>query len=305
MRFLAALGLVLLSGCGGSTLHASRSSAPPDTSSIKVPYFQHIVVIVLENKGYTDIIGSREAPYINELAKTSGLAKRYYAIRHPSLPNYLALTGGSTFGVDSDCTDCYVTGSAGLVDNLEEAGLSWKAYLEGMPSPCFQDSSAGEYVKKHNPFLYYDAITGNHSRCSNVVPLSQLYTDLRAQQLPNFAWISPDLCHDMHECDIKQGDTFLSRLVPQILKELGPKGVLFLTFDEADNGSTEGCCQKASGGHVVTIVAGAMVRPGTVSDVLYDHYSLLRTIEDAWRLPLLGDSACSCTQAMSAFFNGR
>lgn len=302
MRSLVALALVLMSGCGASTLRASQSSAPPDNRSIQVPYFDHTVVIVLENKDYSEIIGSPQAPYINELAKRNGLARRYYAIRHPSLPNYLALTGGSTFGVDSDCTDCHVTGAAGLVDKLDEAGLSWKAYMEGMPSPCFQDGSAGQYVKKHNPFMYYDGIVENQSRCSNVVPLSELYAALRAHRLPDFAWISPDQCHDMHECGIQQGDAFLSRLVPQILKELGPKGVLFLTFDEAASGSTEGCCQKAAGGHVVTILAGATVRPGTVSDLPYDHYSLLRTIEDAWRLPLLGDSACSCTRSMTAFF---
>jgi len=116
-----------------------------------------------ENSEYGDIIGSSSAPYINRLGGSAALATGMYAIAHPSLPNYLALTGGSTFGIDSDCTDCSVA-AAGLPDQLSRAGISWKGYMEDLPHPCFTGASAGEYAKKHDPFLYHSDVSGNPGR---------------------------------------------------------------------------------------------------------------------------------------------
>src|SRR3954449_2587231 len=109
----------------------------------------HVVVIVMENKEYGDVIGNRSAPYTNRLARRYGLATASYGNRHPSLPNYLALTGGSTFGIDSDCTDCHV-GARNIVDQLEDAHRSWGGFMEGLPRTCFTGGTAGEYAKKHN-----------------------------------------------------------------------------------------------------------------------------------------------------------
>src|SRR5438309_2084800 len=152
----------------------------------------------METREYGDVISSTSAPYINRLARTYGLATRSYAITHPSLPNYLALTGGSTFGIDSDCTDCRVPGS-GLIGQLQSRHLSWKAYMEDLPRPCFAGSGAGDYAKKHDPFMYDRGLA---RACQNVVPLSQLYRDERARALPTYIWITPNLCHDMHDCAI-------------------------------------------------------------------------------------------------------
>lgn len=254
-----------------------------------------MAVLVLENREYDEIIGNPELPYINSLANRYALATSYYGIRHPSLPNYIALTSGSTAGIKRNCIHCRV-GGLNLVDQLETAGVSWKAYLEGAPSRCYKGGNTGLYVKRHNPFAYYKDVVGNRGRCRKMVPLTQLSRDIRNGDLPRFIWITPDVCHDMHDCDPVKGDTFLSRLVPPLLAKLGPKGVLFLTFDE---GTTDaGCCRKARGGHVVTIAAGPGARAGVKSAVPYNHYSLLRTIEERFRLPKLGNAGCGCTRSI-------
>jgi hypothetical protein len=133
-----------------------------------------------------------------------------------------------------------------------------------------------------------------------VVPLTALTHDLRAGRLPDFVWISPNLCDDGHDCSMSTADRFLAQLVPALGKELGPRGFLALTWDE---GSTDqGCCQLAHGGQVVTILAGPQVRRGAGGSGDFDHYSLLRTIEDAFGLGHLGQAACPCTQPLDSLF---
>ena len=261
----------------------------------------HVSVIVMENQEYGDIIGSRSAPYINSLAHRYGLATAMYAITHPSLPNYLALTGGSTFGIGSDCTDCSV-GATSLVDQLEVAHVSWRAYMEDLPRACFTGASAGGYAKKHDPFAYYTRVTGQRVRCANIVPLSRLASDERGGTLPRFVWITPNLCHDMHDCSVSTGDRFLSVLVPPLLGALGPRGLLFLTWDEGT--SDAGCCRLASGGRIVTIVAGLGARAGARFSRPTDHYSVLQTVEDLLGLRRLRGAACACTTSLEPLLAG-
>jgi phosphatidylinositol-3-phosphatase len=243
-------------------------------------------VIVMENKESTDVLGSRSAPYVNGLARRYGLASESFAVTHPSLPNYLALTSGSTHGITSDCTDCSA-GGRNLVDQLEAARISWRAYLEGVPSPCYRGAGAGGYAKKHNPFAYYPDVTGRPARCRELVGFGRLAADLRAGRLPTFAWITPNLCDDTHDCAVATGDRFLARTVPLLLDALGPHGFLVLTWDEGD--SDAGCCGGgAAGGHIATIVAGPGVRRGARDARPLDHYGVLATIEDALGLPRLG-----------------
>jgi hypothetical protein len=256
----------------------------------------------MENEEYGDIIGSRSTPYINALAKRYGLATAMYAVSHPSLPNYLALTGGSTFGISSDCTDCTV-GATSLVDQLARARISWKAYMEDLPSPCFTGPGAGEYAKKHDPFVYYTRVARDPKRCANVVPLGQLAADERAGALPAFIWITPNLCHDMHDCAPATGDRFLASLIPPLLRSLGPTGVLFLTWDEGV--TDDGCCRLASGGHVATILAGPTVRPHARMRTPTDHYSVLQTIEDLFGLPRLRGAGCACTPSLQPLLRRR
>jgi hypothetical protein len=249
----------------------------------------------MENTEYGDVIGSSSAPYINRLARMYGLATRSYAITHPSLPNYLALTGGSTFGISSDCTDCSAAG-AGLGGQLQSHHISWKAYMEDLPHPCFTGPGAGEYAKKHDPFVYYRALVRDRAACQKVVPLSALHSDEAGHSLPTFTWITPNLCHDVHDCDLRTGDRFLAGLLPALLRSLGHNGLVFITWDE---GSTDnGCCRLAAGGHVATIVAGPGARRGARLPTPVDHYSLLQTIEDLLDLPRLGGAGCRCTPSL-------
>jgi hypothetical protein len=250
----------------------------------QVPDFRHAIVVVFENKERSEIVGNPHAPTFAALARQYATLSDYEAVAHPSLPNYLALVSGSTQGIHSDCTTCVVHGPS-LADTLERAGLSWKTYAEGLPSPGFTGASAGSYVKKHDPFLYFANIADNPGRRSRVVPLTQLRRDLTARRLPRFALVVPNLCNDMHDCSVATGDRWLRDTVVPLLHdpELA-QSVVFVVFDE---GSTD----TGGGGQVAALALGPLVRPGSQDNRPMSHYGLLRTLEDAWRLPPLGRSA--------------
>jgi len=294
-----------LGACGSSAnppavqAFPSRATAQvPSTPPAPVPDSEttHVAVIVMENKEFGEVIGSSSAPFINGLARRYALAREMYAASHPSLPNYLALTGGSTFGIASDCTECSVGAGPNLAAQLSTAHMSWKAYMEDLPHPCFAGASAGDYAKKHDPFIYYAAIRNNPRLCRQIVPLTQLAADERSARLPMFVWITPNLCHDMHDCPVSTGDRFLSMLVPRLLRSLGPGGVLFLTWDEGS--SATGCCRLASGGHIATILAGPGARPRAQLTTRTDHYSVLQTIEDLLGVSRLRGAGCACTPSL-------
>jgi hypothetical protein len=187
-----------------------------------------------------------------------------------------------------------------LVDQLERAGASWRAYMEDLPAPCSTVTDAGDYALKHDPFLYYRGLRADPARCRRVVPATQLGGDLRGGRLADFSWISPNLCHDGHDCSLRTADRFLRRLVPPVLAGLGPHGFLALLWDEGT--SDAGCCRLASGGHVPAILVGPDVLRRSRSAVRVDHYSTLRTIEDAFGLPHLGAAACACTASLDGLF---
>jgi hypothetical protein len=299
---IATLIAVAVCACGSARTVGQIQTRPSPTARLSGGGPAHIAVLVMENASYSDVIGSSSAHYINHLAQTYGLAMRSFAITHPSLPNYLALTGGSTFGITSDCTSCSVPGS-GLAGQLESKGISWKAYLEDLPRPCFKGSGAGEYAKKHDPFVYYRALASSAASCARVVPLTQLSRDEHRDALPRFIWITPNLCHDMHDCDLSTGDRFLSALVPPLLRSLGVHGLLFLTWDEGT--SDDGCCRLASGGEIATIVAGPGAARGALLKTPVDHYSVLQTIEDLFGVPRLGGAACACTPSLQPLLASR
>lgn len=240
---------------------------------VAAPRGSHVVVIVMENHELSQVVGRPDAPFITSMARHGALATAYTAVAHPSLPNYLALVGGSTFHITSDCTDCSVSAPS-LPERLEGAGVSWRAYMEDLPAPCFTGAFYRGYARKHDPFLYFSAVRSTPARCRRVVGLAQLPGDLAAGTLPSFAWITPNLCDDMHDCSVAQGDGFLSRLVPPLLRALGPSGFLALTFDE-------GTSDAGGGGRVATIVMGPHARAGARVGTAYTHYSLLRTVERA------------------------
>jgi phospholipase C len=244
----------------------------------------HVVLIVLENREYDQVIGGADAPYLNHLARRGALATDYHGVTHPSLPNYLALLGGSTFGIDENCTDCSAAGD-NLAAQLSRAGVSWRAYMGGMPRACFGGAEHGTYVKRHNPFMYFPSVAAAPSRCARVVPEERLDADLRRRALPELAWLTLDLCEGAHDCGIAAADGHLAALVPRITRQLGPRGLLIVTFDEGT--SDAGCCGGSDGGRIATILVGPRLRPGARINRPADHYSLLAALEDRFGVPRL------------------
>jgi len=287
-----------LTGCGHAA--AGKPLAIGAPRSLPASRSSRIAVIVMENKEAPAVIGSPAAPYATSLARRYGLATHSYAITHPSLPNYLALTSGSTDGISSDCSSCRV-GARNLVDQLESAGVSWRAYLEDYPGGCFAGAAAGGYAAKHNPFIHYADVADNPARCRALVSFGALAADLRRGRLPTFAWITPNLCDDTHDCPVATGDRFLARTVPSLLREVGPHGFVVVTWDEGSSGA--GCCAgDAAGGAVATIVAGPGVRPGARERAAVDHYGVLATIERALGLPKLAGAARARSGSLDPLF---
>jgi hypothetical protein len=199
------------------------------------------------------------------------------------------MLGGSTFGIADDCTMCHVD-ATNLVDQLESAGLTWRAYMESVPSRCFRPTSTqdqqGLYAKRHNPFFYFDDVRSDPGRCDEVVPYTQLARDASSsRELPDFIWVTPNVCDDTHDCPVERGDRWLSQNVPALLDAMGPESALFVTWDEG--ASDHRCCGVAAGGRVPLVALGPAIRPHSRKRGPRDHFSLLRTIEDVFGLPPL------------------
>jgi hypothetical protein len=289
------LGLVVVAALAGC---AGKQTAPPtargDTGTLArtataptgVP--SRVALLVLENREEGQVVDPRRAPYLTALAHRYAESSDGHALTHPSLPNYIGLVTGRTAGIKNDCvpSKCSVSGQS-LVDQLEEAGVSWRAYMESMPRPCFHyaGDELGRYAQRHNPFAYLTRVWRRPERCHKVVPLSRLRADVRSG-LPRFSWITPNLCHDMHDCGVTAGEAWLRRTVPSLLRALGPRGLLIITFDEGTTNA--GCCDVAAGGRIVTVLAGPGARRGAVSTKPVDHYSTLATVEAVLGLSRLG-----------------
>lgn len=273
--------------------------ATPTTQPL-VPRFEHIVVILLENREFDTVIGNSQAPNINRLAKQYTLLTQHYAIRHPSLPNYIALIGGDTFGIQTNCTSCFID-APNLADQIEAAGLTWKTYQEHMPSPCFVGDTL-RYFQKHNPFIYFNDIRLDATRCKQMdVPLTQLDTDIAAGNPPNLIWIEPDICNSAHDCDLATGDAWAGAMVDKFRSFPGfmDNSLIILSFEEGQGDHT--CCGLTTGGgRVPTVFISNLVKNSFEDATQYTHYSILRMIETAWGLPLLGHAADAETNLITA-----
>lgn len=299
IRAIAALG-VLLAGVGAGLSCGGGSSPSPVAADPrgKFPHLARVAVYVLENTGYDQVIGSPNAPYLNSLARRYALATRYYAIAHPSLPNYIALTGGSVGEVTRDCSGCD-TPAPNLVGQFDDAGLTWRAYFEELTSNRRPGSTTQTYNPHYNPFVYYEAVRGTPRDRSRVVGFDGLWSELKSGRIPDFIWIAPGVLHDGHNSSLREADRYASGLVPLILRALGPNGVLYLTWDEAANKDTAGVGGSPGGGHVALIAAGGAARRGATDAVPANHYALLRTIEAGFGLPALGNAGSPSTPLLT------
>jgi phosphatidylinositol-3-phosphatase len=320
-KILIVLLLGLLGACNGATVkvqptltptvNSSPAIVPSETPTLPstapasptaaplVPDFKHIVVILFENHEFDVVAGSRQMPNFNAYAEKYTLLTQYYAVTHPSLPNYIALFSGDTWGITTDCSTCFKNVPS-LPDQLEVAGKTWKAYLEDMPSPCYVGDTA-TYVQKHDPFIYFDPIRLDLARCANsVLPLSRLSGDLGFGTFPDFAFIMPNICNSAHDaaidpaCSLKHADTWLAAMIWQLQSSLDPSGepyLIVVTWDEGQGNHS--CCglPEDAGGRVATLLISPQAKAGFRDDTAYTHYSLLKTIETAWGLPRLGHDA--------------
>ena len=286
-------------------------SRPQDTAASQaggMPKFSHVLIVMIENKEFGDVVGNRKMPNFNRWADQYALLTRYYAITHPSLPNYLALVGGDFFGIQSDCIDCFVSAPS-LADLLEAGGRSWKAYIEGLPAAGFLGSFSGRYAMKHNPFVYFEAIRKDPARLNrSVVPLTELEVDLDKDSLPDYAFIVPDMCNSAHDCGLDITDAWLGRVIGPILQSpsFGDTGLLVLTFDEGT--TDQSCCGRpplARGGRIATVLISRLVKPGYRDSTAYSHYSLLKTILGSWGLGDLGHTSDSAVSQILQPWKGR
>jgi hypothetical protein len=281
---------LLTAACASSTsaIHTSGPTASPSPSEFAAPAptpspeppspsptaapATHVFVIVMENHSIEQALGPG-ASYTNTLVQKYALATDYRAVSHPSLPNYLALTSGSTWGIADDGYRALPAGRD-LGSQLTAAGVSWRAYMESMTGGCFH--SAPPYALKHNPFAYYGGACP-----ANVVSTAGLSADLAAGATPRFVWITPNLCNDTHDCGVATGDQWLSHVVPEITRSVAWQlgGVLFITWDESNGGPN----------HVAALVIAPNLKAHS-SARAYTHYSLLATIEDYLGVPRLGEA---------------
>lgn len=272
-------------------------------SSTGVPAFGSVYLVMMENTSLSSLQGNSNAPYINMLFNTAAVATSYTSVAHPSLPNYIALTSGGTQGIVCDCdaagdartcnATCIVIPSCNcnqnvthLGDELDEFALSWRAYGQSMGEPC-NLVTAGAYATRHLPFLYYDNVQMNATRCTQrVVDYTNFMADRGTYR---FSMISPDLCHDMHDsCEplnqpIEQGDQWLGANVPLITGSPGfsTNGVVFIVWDEGNLSLDD---------HIVLIVVSPLAKLAFTTTVAYNHYSLLATIEDGLGVPRIGSA---------------
>jgi hypothetical protein len=241
-----------------------------------MPHASAVTIVVMENHDYDLVAGSPDAPYFNKkLVPQGALLRNSHAIGHPSEPNYLALFSGSTHGLTGDPCPVYFS-SSNVASELAAASKTFAGYSESMPRDGYKGCYSGLYDRNHNPWVEF----------TNVPPADNLIYKGFPTSPPSFVWITPNLCHDTHDCSVKTGDAWLSKNLPPIIAwNETHGGLLILTWDEADP-------DNSGANHIATVLVGSMVRQGAKDAARVDHYGVLRTIETIFGLPCI-DKECS------------
>lgn len=302
---LAIIILFLLAGSFGVTSTATATSwvaskQQPSPTVSPTPVGRTVFLILMENHNWADIKGSSSAPYINKVLLTTGAhAEQYFnpPRLHPSEPNYLWLEAGQNFKIANDAGPLanHQSTPAHLVTLLNQAGISWTTYQEGISGTVCPLQSIGKYAPKHNPMVFFDDVTDKNNPKSayciaHMRPYSELAANLESGNVARYNFITPDLCHDMHDVigcatlnSIKNGDTWLAREVPLILQSAAYQngGVLIITWDEG----------VGRDGPIGLLVLSPDVKPGYSNTIRYTHSSTLRTLQELFGVtPLLGDA---------------
>ncbi|MCW2739914.1 MAG: acid phosphatase [Blastococcus sp.] len=260
----------------GSSSSSPSSSSPSPAPGATVPTPDHVMVVIFENEDAKNVVGSPDAPYLTSLASRGVTFTDAHGETHPSQPNYLALFSGSTQGVVDNSCPLTLSGP-NLAAQLQDAGRTFIGYSEDLPAPGYTGCNAGDYARKHNPWVNFDNLPASVNQPYSALPAD--YADL-----PTVSFVVPNLCNDMHDCGVAAGDSWAAAHLPGYVSWAEQhNSLLVVTFDE-DNGS--------SANHIATLLVGPMVEPGT-SDQRVDHYNVLRTLEDMYGLPPLGEAAAA------------
>ena len=274
------LALLMLAGCATATQRAHIGTPPPFPAHVDV---KHVIIVILENKNADD---AKAQPFMNWMANDGAYLTQYYALAHPSQPNYIAMISGSTAGV---------TGDGNVTLNRPHIGqfVTWKTYAEDYPEGgCHEEKRIGKYVRKHNPFVSF-ADVAQHDACRNIVPFTHFAADFASGALPQLSLVIPNLDDDAHDQPVRFADDWLTKSFKPLMADPNAWNdtLLIVTFDEDERKSIFG----GDGNRVYAAFWGGAVMPHTViSDVSYDHYDLLRTIEEIFHVPATlaaGDAA--------------
>ena len=346
-RLRAGVVLAVAAAGAGAVLLVSTGGAEANGPRVDRARLDRVFIIILENHSQQSVIGDPNAPYITSLANTYAQATNYYGVTHPSEPNYIAATSGSNWWTNND-NPANVFDHTNIVTELDAANIPWAAYMEAMPSVGYTgqfwpSSSNPLYANKHNPFVLYSDVLASPEDLNQIKPYTSLASDLNGRNAPDYVWITPDQCNDMHggvyspvpgfaetPCpynntnddpfDVqlkKNADAFVKGAVTTIMSSRAwtRHSAIFIVSDEGDytgnatNGgwdSPAGCCDSPvlpagdpdisaawpgglyGGGLVPAVVIDPSGPHHFTSSAAYNHYSLLRTIEDDWGLPELG-----------------
>jgi len=308
------LFLWFLTGCGSvGASHVNSTPTPtpsptatPSPTPTTVPAADHVFVILLENHAFAQVIGSPAMPYLNSLATQHALATNYFANTHPSIGNYFMLTTGN---IETNNDAFTGTDSSDSIPRaFAAAGKTWKAYMESLPFVGYTGDDVYPYFKHHDPFVYLTDVLNSSAETGDVVPFSQLASDLGAGSLPNFAFIAPNAEDDAHDCPgggslcldtdkLAAADTWLKNNIDPLIKSPAlANSVFIIVFDESlDVDVLNG------GGKVAWVMAGSHVKAGFKSTTFYQHQSTLRLALDLLRVSdHPGNSATAPT--MGEFF---
>lgn len=261
----------------------------------QVPQAKHVFLLVEENQSYSAVMNGG-MPFLDSLAQQYAVATNYYANTHPSIGNYFVLTTGQI--LTNNDSYAGTENVDNIVRRLVAAGKTWKSYAESIPSPGYVGDNTGKYLKRHNPFAYFTDVVNNPAQRRNIVPFTQLATDMRNNTLPDYAFIAPNRCNDAHDCPISTADDWLkANIAPLIDSPLFQDGgLLIITFDESFTSD-----RKLGGGHIATVIIGPRVKRGFKSSSQYQHQSMLRLTMEALGLNSFPGMAASAP-SMAEFF---
>jgi hypothetical protein len=254
--------------CGGGGSPMVQTPVPSNQ-----PTFSHVVLLVEENHSYSEVIGNSAMPNFNRLAAQYGLATQYFAVAHPSIPNYLMLTTGLTESFDDGFSG--IISDDNVVREFVKAGKTWKCYAESIPAPGYIGADSGVYVRRHNPFSYLGDVQNSSAQAANIVPFTQFATDLANNALPQYSFIAPNVDDDAHNGSLAQADTWLQSnvIVPLTASPAFQGTLLIITFDEGNQADLD-----HGGGHVATVMVSPKAKKGFQSSNPYQHQSTLRLI---------------------------